>query len=222
LYAAFVGYPLRPWTEPCLHCCTDVEEEHALHRYGLRSIPAAVLQPYASHAATTWGNAEDFRHFLPRMYEVLVSGGFEHDWPDLTAMFSRLRYLGWNEWPPRERMAVTRYFEQLWSSFLAGDVHADRSPGSVICAVGQAVEDLSPYLSVWADAMTARGAALFAHVVLYERDAVSGELRDAWWSDRDQQREQVERWLQDPSTLAAVSSAGGGDDVALALQVLGR
>src|SRR4051812_3921753 len=110
LYGAFAGYPLRSHIESC-PCCRGPKETRHLHTKPLRELTAHDLELYAFRAMTTVGDVDDFRHFLPRILELLP-----HDFPvDKEVVLSKLKYAGWAQWPPAERAAVKRFLVDLWA-----------------------------------------------------------------------------------------------------------
>src|SRR5438093_641899 len=91
LYSAFAHYHLRPDTESCRHCRPE-EAERRLHSRPLTQLTARDLDDYAFSALLTWGDVEDFKHFLPRLFELLTFDVLETD-PEV--LLSKLRYAGW-------------------------------------------------------------------------------------------------------------------------------
>ncbi len=53
------------------------EDEKRLHKTSLRELNAKDLELYATDALFVWGNVDDFRHFLPRIFELAVTYGQE-------------------------------------------------------------------------------------------------------------------------------------------------
>jgi hypothetical protein len=70
LYRAFARYSLRKHVEGC-PCCVRERDKRALESKPLRQLASSDLGRYAFKAMTTWGNQDDFRHFLPRIFELL-------------------------------------------------------------------------------------------------------------------------------------------------------
>lgn len=212
LYAAFAAHPLRVWTEPCLHCVTR-EQEFALHAAPLRDLPADVVRPYAAHAMTTWGDEREFLHFLPRVLEIAVTGGF--GWPDLQVLFAGLRRAGWHTWPRGERAAVEAFLLALWRSTLASfpSLHTAED---VLCAIAQAADDMTPYLDMWA---ADRGEAASRHlveIVLWSWQSERARLPSPWWDDREPQHDAVSGWLRTAGVNRLARLADTADDGLLA------
>ncbi len=74
LYEIFVTYPLRADTSACA-CCHSAYDEQRLHTKPFRKLNADDLRQYAGDALFVWGEVDDFKHFLPRIFELEVAHG---------------------------------------------------------------------------------------------------------------------------------------------------
>lgn len=72
LYRAFSNYPLHKHVEGC-PCCIAESDKMLLESKPLRQLSSSDLSRYSFKAMTTWGDKNDFRHFLPRIFELVVS-----------------------------------------------------------------------------------------------------------------------------------------------------
>ena len=112
LYTVFATYPLQPSTNPCLHCHTEQQEERIRVR-PLRELTGNDLMDYAFSALYTWGSESDFKHFLPRLFELLVITN-DFDFVDPEVLFTKLPYASWWRWPEREQNAIRQFVWSLW------------------------------------------------------------------------------------------------------------
>lgn len=69
VYRRFARYRLRQPLEAC-PCCITPAENALLWTVPLRQLSEEQLRRYAFKAITTWGSAEDFRYFLPRLLHL--------------------------------------------------------------------------------------------------------------------------------------------------------
>lgn len=106
LYGAFSEYPLRRHVEGCPCGCIPPGAEAKLHRRPLREMEPDDLERYAYKAMTTWGDVDDFRHFLPRLLELLVHRRLI---VDTEIVLGKLTYGYWEAWPTREQEAVSSF-----------------------------------------------------------------------------------------------------------------
>ncbi len=120
LYSAFAGYPLADQIEASP--LVNVENTKArLRAVPLRAISADDLGLFAFKAMTTFGGVNDFRHFLPRIaellsYQRLVGAA------DLSLFVRKLAYGQWSTWPASERAAVERWLDALAKAFFDGSL----------------------------------------------------------------------------------------------------
>jgi len=114
LYTVFGGYPLT--TVEGGPCCVREEHKAVLFAKDLRRLTKDDLGRYSGKAMTTWGNANDFKHFLPRIYELTAE--FEAPCEEFV-VFNKLEYGKWRTWPAVETEALERYLIVLWQVVLA-------------------------------------------------------------------------------------------------------
>ena len=208
LYWTFSHYPADDHFAGCPHCVTDAD--HALlHSRPLRELQPRDLTKYAFKAMSTWGSDDDFRHFLPRIFELLAFDGGAGDWSDPEISFGKLSYGDWRTWPDDEQTSIVAFFHALWSNVLDHFPHAF-AVGSCLCCIGQAVDDVSDYLGAWHIAKSLPAARHFANFMedeSFDRSPEGISLAGVWWEDRQKPAEQVARWLRDPLRRAEVQQA---------------
>jgi len=113
LYQVFAKYRLRPDIDACPHCVTESDKE-SLQKKTLRELTASDLEKYIFKAVTTWGDEYDFKHFLPRILEIMDELPSE-------MVFIKLQSNHWKTWPSQEKDAIAVYFESrlesLWNEY---------------------------------------------------------------------------------------------------------
>jgi hypothetical protein len=208
LYRAFARYPLRERVEGCPHCVSDADND-VIHSARLRDLTDAQLERFAFKAMTTWGTADDFRHFLPRIFELIALQGEASAIGPETA-FGKLSYGNWSSWPMPEREAIRAFFQALWRDVLSRFPHSFRIE-SCLCAIGQAEEDLSGYLYAWSITGSLPAAMHFADYVDANASNIhrkrAWRLANAFWHGRNAQSRQVTEWFLDPKRLAEMEEA---------------
>lgn len=139
LYRAFAHRPRAP-IEGC-PCCVDPADSAAMARLAREDVPLELASRYAFKAMSTWGDAADFRWYLPRIAELVARGGLELD-----LLTGKLVHGAWTTWPAAERAAVVAFLDACWSRAVAGS--ADGSPAlqELLAARCQLDLDLEPWL----------------------------------------------------------------------------
>ena len=200
LYATFVSYPLKRVIAGCPHCVSGADSD-ALHVRALDALTADDVRYYATKAMTTFGDAEDFKHFLPRLLELLAreleAGGAGEDLGFSEEIFGRkLALAGYADWPAVEREAVDRFLDATWGALLAR-FPTKLDAETFLCFLAQ-FTTLDRYLALWRGTLT-RPALAHAAVAVY------APYRSAFWPSPARQR--FEDWLAESETFAMVQLA---------------
>ena len=187
LYGVFSGYPLADHVEGCTHCVFD--RDHALiHSAPLRQLSARALERYTEKAMSTWGNSEDFRHFLPRIFELQAKNTWEPTFVEIA--FGKLSYAGWDSWPDIEHEAVRQYFMSLWIDVLdSRDFDGDETRSeaeSYLSGFSRAGELLGSYLDVWEFGGLRYGRKHFAATIEWFGVSLqeTGRLSGGFWEPK--------------------------------------
>jgi hypothetical protein len=201
LYSIFARYKSRhPQGCPC--CVSDADKYRLLSR-PLGELTVDDVQRYSWKALTTWGTVEDFKHFLPRLLELMVIDECSAIEP--AVLLGKLRLAAWQTWPDSERKGVDRYLEAVWEDCLTaetGSVWVDE----LLCGLAHVVDDLQPYLTVWMNCRIKTGYAHLLNFIEWNSAIIlkRKHLQNSFWSDAGQQMSHVVTWLLNPQTMSAL------------------
>ncbi|MGD1847982.1 MAG: hypothetical protein ACFB10_21525 [Salibacteraceae bacterium] len=110
LYQAFEKYPFRLTTGSPL---TVSEKDKAiLHSKPLRLLGDEELSRYAFKAMTTWGELNDFKHYLPRIFELAATRELG---VATFVVLGKLDHGEWKTWEPVEQETITNFLKAWWS-----------------------------------------------------------------------------------------------------------
>lgn len=110
LYIVFSAYPLSAILDGCPCCVFDTDKDK-IHSKPLRKLNGDDLSPYAFKAMSTWGNVNDFKHYLPRILDLLSA----EELPlDVFIVTDKLDYAKWREWPQEEQHAIETFLYAWW------------------------------------------------------------------------------------------------------------
>ena len=186
LYETFARYRLNAPIEYCTHC-HSAEEIRLLQTTPIRDLSEDPLGRFTWSLLLTSGSVRDFKHFLPRIFELAAPENSIGVDPQVT--FEKLRLADWRRWPTSEQRVVKRYLMACWEQVLATPTYefdafvAPSNADSYLCAIAQAEDDLTPYLNEWAKLDTLPALAHLAYSVPRDWSA------SAFWSDRQAQWE---------------------------------
>ncbi|MEM9187748.1 MAG: hypothetical protein AAGF12_01130 [Myxococcota bacterium] len=115
MYRTFARYRRSDAPSGC-PCCVSAQDQGQL-RGTLRTLTSEQLGRFAFKAMTTWGDVDDYKYYLPRIFELA------RDEPSACPiglspwlMGSKLRYGNWKEWPSSEQAAVYDGFGALFAA----------------------------------------------------------------------------------------------------------
>lgn len=134
IYGAVEGCP----------CCVSDEDKKKLSSKSLRFLEEEQLSRYASKTMTTWGTENDFKYFLPRIFELTATSDFI---VDTFVILGKLEYANWKTWPPNEYHAVKNFlFEWAVSILHDGKGYLDNTD---IEEIALRLEEIDPLLDAW-------------------------------------------------------------------------
>jgi hypothetical protein len=139
-------------------CCVHDDDQAKLRSRPLRELTADDLEHYVWKAMSTWGDANDFRHFLPRVLELAT--GHPDDLFGTEIVLGKLGYATWWGWPKPERDAVEDVLWLRWTSGLALDP-SEFDADAWLCGASLARVDGRSYVDAW---RTCPAPAAFAHL----------------------------------------------------------
>ena len=129
LYETFKRYQASYPLTACNCGCVEDSDQQFLFSSPLRELGYHQVGRYSGKAITTWGTGDDFKHFLPRILELMVFkdrfGGFT----DPIFVISKLVYGEWRSWPAVEQEAIGNFLLAWWR--LAVTTHPNES--ATIC-----------------------------------------------------------------------------------------
>ena len=94
----------------------DLDKWHTvLFSKPLQQLTGEELKLFAGKAITTWGDINDLKHFLPRLFELTTL----YDAPyDIWILYQKLEVAEWHKWRSIEQDAVKNFSLALWENIL--------------------------------------------------------------------------------------------------------
>lgn len=233
LYVAFSGYPLPENTMPC-DCCHPTGANDLLHAAPLRELQWKHLADYATDALMVWGDLGCYKHFVPRIFELVLAAGEWRKSPTPEMVFHILRYGEWRTWPGAEQEAVERMLHAVWETVRsnppieAGYIDVDQW----LCCISQCEDNLDPYLDHWMKDKRLSAAWALSSLILgttiaytnadtnhnwpvWEGEESRARIeewsklphRGPFWNRCDAQYAQLQRWVKSPAALEKLRRA---------------
>lgn len=205
LYHVFARYRVERPVEGCPHCTSDADDK-LLRSKPLQTLAGSDLSRIAFKAMTTLGTVEDFKHFLPRILELVAQRDEIGD-TDVEVALSKLDYGKWHYWPGAERDAVERYLNESWVARLAAytdSAQIDR----YLCGLARAGVQIERYLDLWRKTPGLPPSLHLATVIGENYTSVLkyGHVGNAYW-DSPEARSVYTDWLISAETKSQLEGA---------------
>lgn len=211
LYKIFNKYPANPNMDgsPMYHDL--VQWNRALMAKPLRELSMDEdLNIYYAKAMTTWGDVSDFKHFLPRIFELLTimpTGIIEE------VALNKLHYAHYETWPAAEQAAVHRFLLAFWQVLLnekSGWIDAlfhDYFP-----AIANVFPNFNQLLELWAAADSQEAAQRLATFVYLNEERILKKAVLLGFQNSEPLGEQFFEWLHSTPALSKLRQAKPSED----------
>ncbi len=211
LYDVFGRYPRPTQIVSCPCGCTKPEETAPLLAVGLHDLPGKHLISYAFSAITTQGSADDFRYFLPRLFEAITQD-LDGVCPEI--LFGKLTYARWQTWPTEDKEAIRAYMHALWRTTL-GSYPLERALPpffeieTVLACIAQTNDPLKPFLVEWTECQALPSDLLLLQFVGYHgNEFADGQSpHEAFWKKHEERAQALRRWLLHPDIMRRIEGA---------------
>ncbi|MBX7501844.1 hypothetical protein K3181_10365 [Qipengyuania sp. YG27] len=181
----------------------------------LRELGDKQIGPYCGWAITTAGDDRDYRHFLPRIFELSVTNpswlGTE---PPIIA--EKLNLAHWRSWPSDQQASVLQFF---YSAFLAElEKHPDEGIGvpDWICGLVTLGEPASRVMERWIASPAINAQLQMASFIVDQARDLSlwAKVSGPFWDDVsvDVRRELAEQLRADQTKRYLHAAAGNVSD----------
>ena len=202
LYRVFAAYPFRADMPCCVPHCFEQSEIDALDAQLLRSLEQNELSSFTFSLLLTCGEVEDFKHFLPRLFELTATEGLGHTDAEIT--IGKLSRADWRTWPELEQVRVNEFLEAWWRLELGHDDADSLERGfSALCCVD---DDPRVFLEIWRDSSATRRAVSLARFINNNLTMIFvGRSFNTWVSHKATAA--LKAFLLEPATRARLEMA---------------
>lgn len=173
-------------------CCVSNEEIRLLLSKPLPELSENEIIRFMHSAGSTFGNVIDYKHFLPRILEIMTlpKNSLLPDFID----FEKLNYLEWETWPYEEQEAIHKYFMLLWKMTLTNN-HISQIED--VLAILSKYGSLTFALETWAQSMTHES-------IVYLTDCYLNPCYSTLFTDH---YDEAIKWISSDAVLERISTA---------------
>lgn len=170
----------------------------------LRELSGEDLSRYSFKALTTWGEINDFKHFLPRIFELLVS--FDYDVEEWLVM-DKLNYGKWETWPKSEISVLNNYFLSFWKKIVNDNSSkVDAFIGDYFAAISNVYKDFNLLLQIWRDIDSENSIRNLTNYIFEESVSILSKKELPGFYTSTERGEQLYEWLTSKELLDYLES----------------
>lgn len=149
LYKTFEKYTFKPTDGSPL--TVSESDKATLHSKKLRELEGEGISRYAFKAMTTWGDVNDFKHYLPRVFELTATRKLI---VDTFVILGKLDYGNWNEWETDEQNSIVKFLKAWWKYDINNATYFD---SEVLIELHKRIQDLPTMLNDWNVSVDSQG-----------------------------------------------------------------
>lgn len=142
MYKVFSKYPFKSKIEGC-PCCVKDSDKSTLHSKKLRELENEDLSYYAFKAMTTFGDLEDFKYYLPRIFELSAKRKLM---VDTFVFLGKLEFRNWLSWDQEEKSIIEKFIQAWWKYEINNNKYFD---SEIMIELNKLIKDLSKMLDDW-------------------------------------------------------------------------
>jgi len=171
----------------------------------LRDLNATDLCRFTGKAMTTWGNVNDFKHFLPRIFELTA----QLDTPyEIWVAFEKLEYGGWHSWEDVEKEIVLQYMISLWDSLLKdGSEEAQGFFQDYFSAIAYFYPSFNDLLLIWEKDTSKTAIFHLANFIFQQRENIFDKGFLEGFYRKTEHIENLKNWLLSDQIMSRLEKA---------------
>ena len=193
LYSTFSIYPFKSTMEGC-PCCVSDSDKEKIHSKPLRELDEDDLSRYAFKAMTTWGDTDDFRHYLPRIFELLATTDFI---VDTSVVLGKLDYGKWQNWSDNERKSIIQFLVAWWTDLIK---HKSYFDNEAFIEINKLTGDTDLLLNRWTVNFNDNSFSNFVDLIYNYYNDLTGKRKDFREID-DASTQKLLEWIKKHSGM---------------------
>jgi hypothetical protein len=171
----------------------------------LRELSANDLSRFTGKAMTTWGNVDDYKHFLPRILELTA----QLDTPyEVWIAFDKLEYGNWKAWEETEQKVIHEYMLLLWESLLKDDSEkAEWVFMDYFSSIAHFYPRFGELLTIWERDNNKTATKHLANFIYNERSNIFDKRIIAGFHKQSENVDELKNWSLSDKTVQRLEEA---------------
>lgn len=165
----------------------------------LRELDEDDLSRFTGKAMTTWGSANDYKHFLPRIFELTAELRTPYE---IWIAFDKLILAEWQTWTEEEQKVVNEFMITLWESIVNDNSEkAEWEFKDYFSAIAHFYPNFTDLLEIWTQSESKAGIKNLAGFIVDEQTTLFDRKKISGFHDQKENTEELINWILSDKTL---------------------
>ena len=165
----------------------------------LRELDEDDLSRFTGKAMTTWGSANDYKHFLPRIFELTAELRTPYE---IWIAFDKLTLAEWKTWTEEEQKVVNEFMIALWENIVNDNSEkAEWEFKDYFSAIAHFYSNFTDLLEIWRQSESKAGIKHLAIFIIDEQTTLFDRKKISGFHDQEENAEELINWILSDKTL---------------------
>lgn len=192
LYKAFSKYEATDMTGSPVYDDLDKWNKELLSK-PLRELDEEDLSRFTGKAITTWGSPNDYKHFLPRIFELTAELRTPYE---IWIAFDKLNYSEWNNWEEGEQKVIHEYMLSLWEYMVNDNSEkVEWEFKDYFSSIAHFYPNFFDLLNTWAKSESKAGIKHLSAYIIGEQNTIFEKKKISGFYNQEENIEEFISWL---------------------------
>lgn len=172
----------------------DLEEWNTeLFAKPLRELTEDDLSRFTGKAISTWGEVNDYKHFLPRIFELTAELRTPYE---IWIAFDKLTLAEWTCWPENEQKVIHEFMIALWENILNDDSEKARWEfQDYFSSIAHFHPNFTELLDIWKKSESKAAIKHLSTLLVEEQTAIFDKKKLSNFKDKPEIVEEFIAWI---------------------------
>ncbi|WP_298319640.1 hypothetical protein [uncultured Aquimarina sp.] len=157
------------------------------------------LSRFVGKVMTTWGNANDYKHFLPRIFELTAEFKTPYE---IWITFDKLTLAEWNSWDENEQKVIHEFMIALWENIVNDDSEkAECEFKDYFSAIANFYPNFDELIAIWSESESKGAIKHFSNFIINEQTAIFDRKKISGFYDKTENVQEFISWALSDKTL---------------------
>lgn len=171
----------------------------------LKELDNEELNRFTGKAISTWGKVDDFKHFLPRIFELTALYKTPYE---IWIAFEKLDLAEWKTWNKAEQDSINEYLIALFENILNDESEeAQYNFIDYYTAINHFCIDSDSLVSIWDSTKTKAAVIHLSRLIVEQHYAIFDKGVLQGFNKSHNNVSQLKKWLLNPKTIEMLEKA---------------